>query len=941
MSGLPGPVLREIDRVCTLFEDAWKSGAAPRVEAYCPSESQRDSAVLLRELLFLELEYRQRNGEWPSADEYAARFPHSAELVAQVWQSHALCGAVAGFDSEDLAGGRGRAREGGANAPLPAIAGYEVLRWLGRGGMANVYLGRDQQLGRMVALKLLSAQQPSEQAIERLRAEAHAVARLHHPNIVQIFEIGEHHGQPYLALEFIDGVTLAERIAGTPHPPRDGARLVEILARAIHAAHENGVVHRDLKPANVLLGHDATVVKVTDFGLVKFLDADPDPRQTQSGIVVGTVSYMAPEQAGGGKSAVGPAADVYALGAILYELITGRPPFKAPTVIETAHLVQSAAPVAPRQLQPQLPRDLETVALKCLEKEPPRRYASALELADDLARFLRGEPVRARPVRALERAWRWSRRNPLVAGLALATGLALASGAIISTYFAVTATRRASDNLRLSEGNRLLAAQERAAREHAQRNEEQARKVLQYLINIFHRADPQQSGRGVTIAETLDAAVAHLDSEFADDAAIKGQLAAAIGQTYLGLGLTSQALELLERGRALLEASVPAGDARVLVAIRALSRAHRDAGDLPRALALAREAFDRTRATLGDDHAETMQAANELAMAYQEAGQWTAAGELHEKSLLWARQTLGENDPATLAAMSNLAWIYLRTGRVEQARGLYERALDAGQQVHGPDHPATLAKMNGLSQAYAAAGQLDQAISMLEQVLTGATAQLGEDHPNTLATMGNLARAYREAGRFDKALPLCQRALELKRAKLGEDHPETINELASLAVAYELAGDLVRAVAIYEQVLRQRRARLGDNHPSTILSFRGLGQAYRKGGRFEQAEATLREGFGIARRALPDEWSTFYMGILLGGVLVDLERFAEAQPILLQSYDGLAARIERVPPAERHCLTNAMSEVVKLFDAWGKAGEAARWRARQAPHGPTRSAKER
>ncbi len=281
----------------------------------------------------------------------------------------------------------------------PEVVGYEILGELGRGGMGIVYQARHLTLNRLVALKMiLAGGHAGEHELARFRSEAQAVARLHHPNIIQIFEVGES-GQPYFSLEFCEGGSLAQQLDGTPLPPVKAAELVEMLAKAMDAAHRAGIVHRDLKPANILLTADGTP-KVTDFGLAKQFDVGG---QTASGAVLGTPSYMAPEQAGGKGKTVGPAADVYALGAILYELLTGRPPFKAATPLETVLQVVSDDPAPPRQLNAAVPKDLEAICLKCLQKDPARRYASAGELADDLTRFRSGEPVAAQQSGLLDR----------------------------------------------------------------------------------------------------------------------------------------------------------------------------------------------------------------------------------------------------------------------------------------------------------------------------------------------------------------------------------------------------------------------------------------------------------------------------------------------------------------------------------------------------------
>jgi WD40 repeat protein len=350
--------------------------------------------------------------------------------------------------------------EGDGSRPpegLPTVAGYKIERELGRGGMGVVYLARDGRLGRWVALKmLLAGALAGAKERARFRTEAEAAARLQHPHIVQVYEVGDQEGRPYLALEYVAGSSLAQQLQGTPQPVRWAAELVEVLARAIHDAHQHGIIHRDLKPANVLLATENTEAtekdrkqnstgsvpsvsslahctpKITDFGLAKQLDGAA--ALTGSGTLVGTPNYMAPEQADGRRGKVGPATDIYALGAMLYECLTGRPPFPAETVLETLLQTLRTEPVAPSRLRPGLPRDLETICLKCLKKEPARRYASARDLADDLARFRQGEPIRARPVGAAERAWRWGRRNPVVAGLLLALAVVVVLGLGLVTW---------------------------------------------------------------------------------------------------------------------------------------------------------------------------------------------------------------------------------------------------------------------------------------------------------------------------------------------------------------------------------------------------------------------------------------------------------------------------------------------------------------------------
>jgi WD40 repeat protein len=340
----------------------------------------------------------------------------------------------------------------GTVGPPPCISGYELLEELGRGGMGVVYKVRQTGLNRVVALKMLLPGDPAAPAsLERFRAEAEALARLQHRNIITIYDIGEYEGRPYFTMEYVTGPSLARVLDGRPQGIADSARLIETLARTMHVVHQHGIIHRDLKPANILLSGEgrvakgakgvspsslaphpsplAAVPKITDFGLAK--DRAAARKLTQSGTAMGTPSYMAPEQARAAGGDVGPAADIYALGSILYELLTGRPPFEGDSPAETIARLLNDEPLPPSRLRPKLPRDLTTICLKCLEKSPGRRYASAEDLAEDLRRFLAGEPIRARPVGPLGRAARWCRRHPVTAGLLLLSGL-LAVGLVVT-----------------------------------------------------------------------------------------------------------------------------------------------------------------------------------------------------------------------------------------------------------------------------------------------------------------------------------------------------------------------------------------------------------------------------------------------------------------------------------------------------------------------------
>ena len=410
--------------------------------------------------------------------------PELLPMVRAHWRQ--MCHVRAELDAlfpSEANSDSGLSASGPGGAPLPSIPGYEVEAVLGVGGMGVVFKARHLQLNRVVALKMLIAGTyagPPERA--RFQREAEAVAGLCHANIVQLYEVGEHEGRPYFAMELVDGGNLSQKLASKPQPVRRAAELVAQLAEAVSVAHSAGIIHRDLKPANILLTADGTP-KITDFGLARRLEGED--RLTWTGTAIGTPSYMAPEQASGAGGPVGTAADVYGLGAVLYELLTGRPPFRGGTALETFRHVLAHEPVPPSQLNPQVPRDLETVCLKCLKKEPQQRYSSAAALADDLRRYLLGHVILARPVGHTEKVGKWIRRNKVVASLSAIAVLALLVGALASLVFAFKAGRQeeiATDKAGKLEKQAIeLQEQTLAAMKNAQLAKENEEKVVQAL----------------------------------------------------------------------------------------------------------------------------------------------------------------------------------------------------------------------------------------------------------------------------------------------------------------------------------------------------------------------------------------------------------------------------------------------------------------------------
>jgi WD40 repeat protein len=437
-------------------QECWQHGDRVAVEVYLSQHPEllADPGSVLQ-LVYNEVLLREDACECPGLEEYVKRLPQFADQLAPLFEVHQAIESdrfLSVIADPPPRGGLLVEGHGPRTGAWPTIADHEILGELGRGGMGVVYKAQQKGLNRIVAVKMIlvgSHSDPARQA--RFRTEAEAVARLQHPNIVQIHQVGGQAGVPYYSMEFVDGRSLAQELNGTPLPARQAATLVQTLARAIHEAHQKGIIHRDLKPANILLAHPGgasgeslpetrgssgngdlgrfATPKISDFGLAKLQDAEVG--QTGSGVIVGTPSYMAPEQAKSNDGQIGPATDVYSLGAILYELLTGRPPFKAQTQLETLRQVIANEPLSMSRLDLKVPRDLETVCQKCLRKEPRQRYGTALELSQDLERFLTNKPILARRTPVWERAWRWRRRNPgWAAALALLVAIAVGTSVV-------------------------------------------------------------------------------------------------------------------------------------------------------------------------------------------------------------------------------------------------------------------------------------------------------------------------------------------------------------------------------------------------------------------------------------------------------------------------------------------------------------------------------
>jgi serine/threonine-protein kinase len=722
-------------------------------------------------------------------------------------------------------------------APQPvAAAGYEVLEPLGRGGMGLVYKARHTALKRLVALKVLAADpRAAPDLAARFRGEAEAAARLQHPSIVQVYEVGGEEARPWFTMEYLGGGTLADRLRAAPLEPRLAADLVATLARAAHFAHAHGVVHRDLKPANILLeepgdgGHPGAALppgalrpKISDFGLAKQLDGDVGP--TRTGVVLGTPAYMAPEQAAGRPGQVGPRTDVHALGAILYESLTGRPPFSGASALDVLDQVRNQDPVPPRRLQPRLPADLETVCLKCLEKDPHRRYATAAALADDLGRWLAGEPVRARPVPAWERLGKWARRRPAAAAFAACAAAALVAAVAGVAWHsarlraeveraeageagALRQQRRADANYEAARAafRRMLARLDAPGLADVARLKEVREQVLEdalpfYQAIIRHEDSPDHGVR-------LDAALAHYET-------------ASIQHTLRRLGPAEQNLR---RAVALLEGLARASPGDLTYRAH-LARCRIGLGSVlgegkvappPEMRPLHEQAradaeeLTRLRPDVAEYKALLAQAHHYLGKYYQ--GPWRAGAHgpavPHLLRALALRQELAAAHPREAAYRVELARVheslgltYYQTRRPAEAEASFRRAHEVLEALVR-ERPGDLGFAVALASTCinwgnavcdcagkprAAVALYDRAIALTEAVLRQEP-HYGSARRGLLNAHGGRGYARATLGRYPEAVRDFERVVEL------EDGPRRAFRQSELAVLRARAGDHARA----------------------------------------------------------------------------------------------------------------------------------------------------
>jgi serine/threonine protein kinase len=835
---------------------------------------------------------------------------------------------------------------------------FRVLRPHARGGLGAVFVAVDEELHREVALKqILDDRADDPVSRQRFLVEAEVTGGLEHPGIVPVYGLGAYgDGRPFYAMRFIKGDSLKEAIAAfhaddslKRDPGQRSLELRKLLRRfldvcnAIDYAHARGVLHRDLKPGNVIVGRYGETL-VVDWGLAKATgrrdpEATPGERtltpassgsgaETLPGQVLGTPGYMSPEQAAGELDRLGPASDVYSLGATLYCLLTGRAPFEGEAG-DVLRRGQKGDYPPPRSLEAQIDRALEAVCLKAMALRAEHRYASCRALADDVEHWLADEPVSAWQEPLADRVRRWMRRHRIVMASAMASLVValLGTGVVLAVQTQANAKLRdanATVTRALVETGKAKQETEKALGE-SEESRKQAEAVSTFLVESFRSPDPSLDGRTIKVADLLDRAAEKLDKEFTGTTETKGALLNALGRTYDGLGLYDKAGATHMKAGAVLEAALGPDHADTLTSRNNLALAYRAAGRIAEAIALHETTLKLRESKLGPDHSETLVSRNDLANAYRAAGRTADAIRLHEETLKLFESKLGPDDPETLGSRNNLALAYYVDGRTAQAIALLERTRELLESKLGPDHPNTLRSRNNLAAAYLAAGRTAEAIRMNEETLEMRESKLGPDHPDTLSSRGNLAEAYRAAGRTAEAIALHETTVKLKETKVGLDHPDTLISRGNLARAYESLGRWTKAEVLWRDNLERRRKATKPNSPLLADELRRLGRNLLNQSRWSDAEPILRECLAIHEKALPDDWLRFDAVSLLGGALAGQGRHAEAEPLVVQGFEGMKAREARIPALGRPLLAEAAERVVQLYEAWDKPGEAKAW----------------
>jgi eukaryotic-like serine/threonine-protein kinase len=853
---------------------------------------------------------------------------------------------------------------GNASVRAPRNLGkYRIVSLLGEGGMGAVYQAEQEHPRRIVALKVIRPGWASAELLRRFEQESQALGRLQHPGIAQIYEAGTADTgfgpQPYFAMEFIRGETLRD-YAETKHLSlSQKMELMVKICEAVHHAHQRGLIHRDLKPGNILVDETGQP-KILDFGVARAMDSDAQAAtgHTVSGQLVGTLAYMSPEQVLADPLELDTRSDVYALGVILYELLAGRLPYqisqKLPEALQT---IREEHPAPLSSISRLFGGDIETITQKALEKEKARRYGSAASLADDIRRFLRDEPILARPPSSTYQFKKFARRHRAwVAGTA-AVFVVLVGGIAVGTTEAMRATRATRAALD-------QAATAKAVSDFLQND------LLSQASAVTQAGPDRPPDPDLKVRTALERAASRIAGKFDKQPLVEASIRDTVANAYVDLGLYPQAQPQVERALELrrrvlgtdhpdtlssmndlaqlhayqgnytqaepLYTRVLEGQRRVigeerpavLTTMGSLAQLYLYQGKYAQAEALYSRTLEISRRVLGNEHIDTLADMTGLAVALNNQGKYLQAEALYLQILEISRRVLGDEHPDTMTNMIGLAKVYESEGRFGEAEGLYNRTLEISRRVLGEEHPNVLIYVNNLAGLYQVEGKYAQAQALYKKTLEVRRRVLGEQHPDTLLTSSGLARVYLNKAAYAQAEPLLSKVLEIQKRVLGEEHPDTLVSMADLAQLYVNRGDYVKAESFDTRILGARRRVLGDRHPRTVETMASLGEVRLRQRKYAEAEPLLTEALKIQQDTNADTWTRYFAQSLLGASLAGQKRYAEAEPLLVSGYLGMKQREATIPGARRAVLDEGGDRIVKLYEARANQAKAVEWQAK-------------
>jgi serine/threonine protein kinase len=866
----------------------------------------------------------------------------------------------------DVAGGRWvrSPSELGAGPPPEGvgtrIGPYKLLQPIGEGGMGVVYMAEQEKpVHRRVALKVIKPGMDSKQVIARFEAERQALAMMDHLHIAKVFDAGTTEaGRPFFVMELVRGVPINKFCDQEHLTPRERLELFVPVCQAVQHAHQKGVIHRDLKPSNILvtLYDGKPVPKIIDFGVAKALHTKLTERTmfTEFGAVIGTLEYMAPEQAEMSGLDVDTRSDVYSLGVLLYELLTGTTPFerkrlRQAALTEVMRIIHEEEPPRPstrlsqsgesltaiaaaRKTEPakltKLVRgELDWIVMKCLEKDRARRYETANGLARDVERYLADEPVEACPPSAGYRLRKLARKYKRAVGTAAAFVALLAVGVVVSAGLAVRA--RVAEHQAKEERDKAVEAERNVAVE-----KERADAINDFLLkDLLAQASAEEQARpdtkpdpNVTVRTLLDRAAERVGQKFAKQPLLEAAVRLTLGRTYQGLGLYPEAEKHLQRAINLRRQALGEDNPETWTAVSELARLYQFWGKADKLEAAADQVWEARRRLLGEEHPDTLKALRALATCYAIQGKMDKAEPLLTRLVEVAPRVWGEEDIDTVAVMNNLALVYMDRGQFARAEPLLTRCLEILRRIRSQEHPQTLSTMANLALVFAEQGRFAEAERLGIQALETASRTLGEKHQQTLQCRNELGYLYAHMGQWAKAEEAHAKNLEVARSFLGEEHIQTLYSMNNLAECWVGQGQYDRAESLLVQTLKRKRRFFGNEHFDTLWTMAALGEVYLKQNRLDRAEELLRECLDLREKVHPRTVYSASTQSLLGRTLAGQKRYAEAEPLLLAGYEVLKANAATTRWWFRHYLPDTVEWLVQLYEAWDKPEQAAKWR---------------